>query len=231
MKWSYGVTTVDRRCKDLLPRTLASLARAGFDRPHLFVDGPKDPAAYKDFGLDCTFRQPKVRTAGHWALSIAELYVREPAAERYALFQDDLVTCRNLRAYLERRSYPPKGYCNLYTFPCNQQLCPKGVIGWHQSNQQGKGAVALVFSREALVTLLLQPHFVRRPQTVRSWFSIDGGVVWALGKAGWREYVHNPSLVQHTGTLSTMRGKHHPLAPSFPGEEFDALELLNREKA
>lgn len=33
-------------------------------------------------------------------------------------------------------------------------------------------------------------------------------------------------MVQHTGKHSTMDNAPHPLATSFPGEDFDALELL-----
>jgi hypothetical protein len=37
--WAYGITTVPSRLTTLLPRTITSLAAAGFDKPHLFVDG------------------------------------------------------------------------------------------------------------------------------------------------------------------------------------------------
>lgn len=57
--------------------------------------------------------------------------------------------------------------------------------------------------------------------------SIDGGIVTALAEAGWKEWVHNPSLVQHTGLVSSMRSKPHPRATSFRGEGFDAMELVS----
>jgi len=53
--------------------------------------------------------------------------------------------------------------------------------------------------------------------------------VTALKKVGWKEYVHNPSLIQHTGKISIIGNGNHPLAPSFKGEEFDALDLLEKE--
>lgn len=229
------MTTVLSRLDDLLPRTLASLAAAGFDQPRLFVDGERDVSVYIDrFGLEVTNRYPLLRTFGNWWLALAELYVRTPLADRYAVFQDDFVTYRNLRLYLEACPYPVRGYWNLYTFPVNQALCPAGHTGWYPSNQLGKGAVALVFDRETVLTLLASRYMAERPQDLhRGHRSVDGGIVTALTQVGWREYVHSPSLVQHTGLHSSMgndrcKGKHtpFPLAPSWRGEGFDALDLL-----
>lgn len=228
MNWAYGITTVPSRLNDVFPRTLKSLALAGFDKPHLFIDGCKTPELYQDSGTEITCRWPNVRTAGHWVLSIAELYIRNPQADRYALFQDDFVTYKNLRGYLDTCTYPLSGYWNLYTFPSNQQLCPRGYEGWYESNQLGRGAVALIFSREVLLSLLSQRQFINRPQCPhRGHKAIDGGIVDSLKKIGIREYVHSPSLVQHTGLESSMGNKRHLLAISFKGEEFDALSLCS----
>jgi hypothetical protein len=96
--WAYGVTTVPSRRNDLLPETLCSLCEAGFDAPRLFVDGDNDPKGWeREFGLETTCRYPTIRTHGNWILALSELFIREPHAERYALFQDDLITYRNLR--------------------------------------------------------------------------------------------------------------------------------------
>lgn len=241
MRWAYGVTTVPSRRQDLLPRTLASLCSAGFDSPRLFVDGLENCLAdrwQQDLQLTVTARFPFIRVFGNWVLGLAELYIRDPGADRYAMFQDDFVTYPNMRQYLERCAYPDgeegrdKGYWNLYTFPSNQNLAPvdgKGMQreGWYPSNQFGRGAVALVFNRPAVITLLTHLHMVERPQDcTRGWRAVDGGIVTAMGKAGWKEYVHNPSLVQHTGLVSSMGNKPHKLAVSFRGEDYDALRLL-----
>ena len=227
MEWAYGVTTVPSRRDELLPRTLASLKKAGFDRPHLFVDGCSDSRSWSDeFGLDVTARGKQVRTFGNWALSMGELYVLNPKAERYALFQDDFVTYVGLRAYLERCKYEPRTYWNLYTFPSNQSLCPKNHVGWYKSNQFGRGAVALVMDKETVMTLLSHMHMIQRPQDPkRGHRAVDGGIVTALTQAGWTEMVHNPSLVQHTGRYSSMGNKPHLEALSFRGESFNATEL------
>jgi len=232
MIWSYGVTTVPSRWNDLLPTTLQSLKSAGFDRPRLFVDGlVQNPDVY---GLPVTQRGDRIRTYGNWVLGLAELYIREPSADRYAMFQDDLLTYRNLRQYLEAVEMRERCYWNLLTFPVNHALC-EGKKGFFLSNQRGKGAVGLVFSREAVKTLLSHQHMIDRVEDrtqhsrtkwERGWESVDGGVVSALSKAGYVEMCHNPSLVTHIGHKSSMEHPQYPPPPAWRGEEFDALQLL-----
>jgi hypothetical protein len=167
-----------------------------------------------------------------------ELYVREPTANRYAIFQDDMVCCRNLRGYLEACPYPEHGYLNLLTFLTNEPVIAGKPVGWYLAGglecsdpnsqwQTGRGAVALVFDREAVITLLSSRHFVERPMDpFRGHRSIDGGIVTAMNKAGCREYIHSPSLVQHVGHVSSMGNLPYPQAQTFRGENFDALDLL-----
>lgn len=238
LQWAYGVTTTPKRRDDLLPRTLASLRTAGFAEPHLFVDGSHDAAEWvRRFGNRITMRHPNLRTYGTWVLALAELFIRNPQADRLLLCQDDFVTYRNLRQYLERIPYQPKRYYNLYTFPMNVDHVAKangGILptnGWHESNQRGKGAVALMFDRETVMTLLMSQHMVSRPlHAGRGWRNVDGGVADALKKAGWKEMVHLPSLVQHTGFVSSMGNRQQPLANTFRGEDFDALDLLHADQ-
>lgn len=235
MKWAYGMTTVPSRRYDLFPRTLRSLTTAGFPQPRLFVDGVQDARLYEELGLEVTAHNPTIRTFGNWCLALAELWLRHPESDRFALFQDDFVTYPNLRSYLEQTEYPAKSYLNLYTFPVNQHICPveNGVAkkGFYPSNQRGKGAVALIFDRDAVRTLLAHSHMIDRPlDPKRGWKAIDGGIVTAMRKAGYTEYVHNPSLVQHTGDHSSMGNRRHVLAESFRGEAYDCLNLLRTDE-
>ena len=226
--WAYGVTTVpDRLASGLLERTLKSLSKSGFPKPRLFIDGLPTSVTESVSGLEVTCRNPSIRTYGNFHLGLSELFIRNAHADLYAMFQDDFVTYKNLRKYLEGCRYPKKGYLNLYTFPQNQ----KNTEGWYLSNQLGKGAVALVFNNEAVQALLNSNYWIGRPASNpgnkdRLWKFIDGGIVEALKKAGFKEYVHNPSLVQHTGDRSSVGNARQEKAPSFRGEEFDALKLL-----
>lgn len=227
MIWAYGVTTVPSRKETLLPRTLASLATAGFDRPRLFVDGCDELQNWRrQFGLEVTCRYPKTNVAVNWILALSELVQREPNADRFAIFQDDFVTYRNLRAYLEQCQYPDKGYLNLITQYENEDIARKHK-GWFVASQFGRGAVALVFSREAAAVLLSERGFVERSQDVkRGCVQIDGGILYAMQKQGWKEYCHSPTLVQHTGRDASTLG--HRIGPvkSFRGEDYDALDFL-----
>lgn len=240
MIWSYGVTTVPSRIDTTLPTTLRSLKAGGFDKPHLFIDGG-NYAAFRDrFGLPHTFRGSEVRVHGNWVLSLYELFIRRPDADRYAVFQDDFITYPNLRKFLESSKYPEKGYLNLYTFrAANENLVRGKPIGWYESSilnggqdpnrmQTGRGAVALVFDQPAVLTLLSSRHFLERPlDCVSGHRRVDGGIVTAMNKAGWREYIHNPSLVQHTGETSTIGNDGQKKAATWMGEGFDAMRLLD----
>jgi len=241
MTWCYGVTTVRERLIDgTLQKTLASLDAAGFTGPKLFVDGDCSDFAHLPHGLTC--RGEPVKPYGNWLLAILELYIRNPHADRYAMFQDDIIVCRGLKEYLERAPYPDKGYLNLFTSPDNRieliartrNDTQRSHQGFYPSNQKGRGALALVFSREALVTLLTQWKTYARIQNrdtegemlPRGERQVDGGIVDAMKAAGYAEFVHNPSLVQHVGEQSTIGHNWQPKSTNFPGEDWDCRTLL-----
>lgn len=228
LSWSYGITTVPERLHDLFPRTLNSLSKAGFGNPHVFVDKCVDDSPYLDLGLDCTFHWGNIKTYGNWITSLWELYILNPHADRYAIFQDDFVTYKGLRDYLDNSPYPGKGYLNLYTYPGNHKKVGHKSVGWHKSDQLGKGAIALVFNNEAVTDLLSHPYLPRRIQNrERGHKFVDGAIVECFNKKmNQSEFVHNPTLVQHTGLKSSMGNNAHTESPSWAGESFDARELI-----
>ena len=233
MNWAVGVTTVLKRRDKTLAETLNSLCDAGFEDVRLFVDGCDNPREYAAFERSVTCRpSPPLRIVGNFMLGLAELYVREPLADRYAMFQDDVTCVLNLRHFLEQSPYPQKGYQNLYLYKANYQHIG-GKPGWHPSNQRGLGALGLVFNRDAMLALLGAGHMIRKPleaKNQRSWKALDGGIVSGLKNAGIREFVHNPGLVQHIGEHASTLGNHgaeyQDPTPYFAGTDFDALELL-----
>lgn len=250
--WSVGVQTCARsetlkypgRLTTTLPRTLESLCNAGFSEPRLFIDGEDDPKKWeREFCLPITARYPNLRAYGNWILALIELYIREPRADRYVIFQDDILASKNLRQYLEKSPYPTKGYCALYTFPEVQAKAPKtihgGTIdGWYTytSHRTGLGGLGLYFSHEALIAMLTNStslaHLADRPHDAkRGHTALDGAVHDAMKKAGYGEHVHSPSLLQHqddgTGRVPSSIGRHvYPPAESWRGESFDCLTLL-----
>jgi hypothetical protein len=86
------------------------------------------------------------------------------------------------------------------------------------------------------MTLVGIPHLAQRvqntgkakePNSRRGWEFADGAIVEAMNAAGWREYIHCPSLLLHLGTRqSSMGSRNAAPAATFRGEDFDALELL-----
>lgn len=229
-RWAYGVTTVPERRKSYLPETLASLRLNGFDAPTLFVDGCTHLEALgyeQEYGLPVVTRYPRIRTYGNWILALGELFVRNPSAERFAIFQDDVAVVRNLRGYLDTVKLEDRTYWNLYCVPSNQKSAPKDHRGFFRTAQRGWGALALVFSRQGVIDLLTEKHTVERPMDAkRGHRSIDGGIVTAMNKAGYSELCHAPSLVTHIGHTSSMGNRWLNPPENWPGEDWDALELV-----
>lgn len=209
MRWAYGIITVRERATTLLPDTIESLAAAGFDQPALFVDGPEGSQ------LD------------NWRRALRSLVTDDPNASRYAVFEDDLIACLNLRCYLEAFDFPERGYWNLLT---HEGVLMTDAAGWQKSTQRGKGAVGLVFDRAAVDVLLNCKDFWRfDSQGGRK--GADGLIVRTMRAHRFSEYIHNPGLIQHTGTLSAIRERvpRHPTygrMKSFVGADFNAMELL-----
>lgn len=241
MQWMVGITTVPSRKDTLLPRTLASLRAGGFEDVRLFVDGDRDDGRRDHLA---TFRWPAVGAFGNFVLGLWEIFLRSPKADRFAMFQDDLVCVRNLRQHLEATTTQSKTYWNCYTFSVNERVIAGQRHGaWHEAAliggannrnlQTGKGALGLVFTREGVQALLSSPHLAARPVNFhgdrREKTNLDGAVVNAMNHAGFREMVHCPSLLRHTGvesTLATNLDPHtYPPDATFPGEGFDALEF------
>ncbi len=250
VKWTYGITTVPSR-KELFHKTLASLRLAGFSDPHVFMDGPADTPLFdcdihsKNYGLlyagRVSERREVIHPYGNWLLALLEMFIREPHADRYAIFQDDIIMSKNVRPYLDTIPYEPKTYWNLMTFPVNAELQGTNP-GWYSSNQWGRSACGLVFDHETTILLLSSRYMIERPMTAKQCFgkrNIDGAVITVLKELGYRELCHNPSFIQHVGHQTSMGSILEPnefakresmvwQAPNFRGEDFDCLSLLKR---
>lgn len=226
MQWAYGITTIPSRRYKYLERTIQSLKEAGFDNPTLFVDAcPSD--IYKELDLPTVFRSHQIRAYGNWLLTLMELWIRFPEASRYAIFQDDIVAYKNLKTYLDTCELTDGYYWNLYTFPQNEDLRKPGVDGWYPSNQRGRGALGLVFTNNTVFRLLTSENMQAKPRATKNPHrSIDGVIVTAMNRVNILEYVHYPTLLQHTGTTSSIGNPQHDRPFSFKGEEFDATQFI-----
>lgn len=230
MKWSYGITTVPTRIvKGTFRLSIDSLRAAGFDKPRIFVDGDTNQGWLNgQYRLEYTIHEPPFKAYANWLLAILELYLREPRADRYVVFQDDIMVVKNLRQFLDASEYPKKGYWNLITYPCNIDRSPsKDYRGWYKSDQMGRGGQGLVFTREALAVLFSHKLILDHPHEHNGPRSIDGAVSRIFRDRGWVEYVHAPGLLGHREGPSIIGVRTQPEIP-FIGEDFDALSLIHR---
>jgi hypothetical protein len=137
--------------------------------------------------------------------------------------------CRPLRHVYLERPIPANHYLNLYTFPENEDHKPHpDYVGWYKSNQLGRGAVGLVFDRTTIWRLLGS----KLPLSHRMYHQaghkcVDGAIINAMREAGCTELVHSPSLLQHTGGISSSGNPEHPQGAGFRGETFDAMQFVN----
>ena len=224
-RWSYGVT-VSPRAALTLERTLRSLQRAGFVAPRLFVDGGADCPD----GFAVTARCEQIGAWSNWYLAAHELYQRDPHATAFAMFQDDIMLGRNLRAFLEHVPWPEAGYLNLYTASENGR-----GAGWFHPPLNSRGALGLVFNNATMRTMLTSSLLLAHRITDLGFKKIDVAVTTALADAGISEFVHDPSLIEHQGpdvadvpaNNSTLGHDYDAVSASFPGEYFDCLSLLD----
>lgn len=220
--WSYGITTHHSRHSTLFKQTIESLSRAGFPNPQIFLDGMQEGWTAPSDQLDgVTIRQPATGQYANWLLGLIQLFYAQPRAHYYAMFEDDLLACSNLREYIER-TYPTDAnrYLNLITHDQNLVLTG-GVDGWHASNQLGKGGVGLVFNRKVFRELMSSDLILRG---VRGIACGDGMTIQTLKPKGIIEYIHHPTLLQHTGEVSVLGHKYGKMK-GWRGEDYDPLTL------
>lgn len=237
--WMYGVTTTHERVSTTLPKTLHSLGEAGFTNPRLFVDDCPYEADFEQFDLEVSYRCPRIRMFPNWMMGLSELYYRVPNADRYAIFQDDVVFIKNLRYYLDTIYFPENGYWNLYTYVNEKrflQASPPSddYVGFYESNQKGRGALALVFNRDMVIKILQSKHMANKVlHATKGYVRVDGAVIDAVTvDIGGKEYVHSPTLVSHTGASFSVKKQapiRYPAELKFPGIDFDALSFLNEK--
>ena len=204
-KWAVGITTAPRQ-EPTLQRCVESLRFAGWDSPRLFVDGNVDlPSDLKN--LEITHRSPQIGAWPNFFLSLCELYLREPTADAYMMVQDDSLFYRHAesRRSVEEILWPAKrsGIVSLY---CSRAHTDS-KSGWHPlKGDLLWGALALIFSREALL------EFTSHPQVVRHRIEdLKGGLAridsllgqWAC-HCGFPIHIPTPGLVQHIGQTSSI---------------------------
>lgn len=232
--WSYGLITTPGRVETLLPKTLASLAAAGFEDPLIGVDrcSPEDAMRYA--GRRFTIHSCHGDNFANWWLTAHEVYLQNPFATHYAMFEDDLVISRGAREYLEATCRSNREYYSLFSWPINESRARPEFRGWNQSDQRGRGAVGLVFLRQVFLTLLAMPGMLHHATDqavmphggIRGREQVDMAIAMSMSRAGVIEMYHSPSIVQHVGDSSESGHGSFEKSKTFAGEEFDLRSLL-----
>ncbi|HUT94803.1 MAG TPA: hypothetical protein VMY37_35425 [Thermoguttaceae bacterium] len=203
--WAVGVTTAPRG-QPTLEACLESLVRAGWDRPHLFVDSAvRVPDRFSH--LPGTFRDEKIGAWPNYYLALMELLMREPYADAYMIVQDDAVLFdrESVREYLKEVLWPGRSSV-LVSLYCSQ-LDSLPDPGWH-SREGGwiSGAHAFVFPPQLAKAFVMdRPVFDHRwtPGPSRASCLDDLIGEWATGR-GVDVWFPTPSLAQHVGDASTL---------------------------
>lgn len=211
---------------------MQSVCDAGWDGALICIDGD---APIPMSGP----RWPQYRHGGprgswpNWIAALTESVRRNPDADAYVILEDDGVMCRNVRGYLEWTLWPEAAeavaLCSFYRPQCYTDLMPL-ARGWHREYRGSclVGTVAWAIPPESARAI------IRDLGDLGGLSGIDAKVGgWALttGRATW---YHAPSLVQHIANDNSALGIHEPhvnmrTASDFPGVDFDARSLIQRE--
>ena len=161
------------------------MARAGWERPRLFVDAAVDiPDAFAT--LPCTFRDEKVGAFPNYYLALTELLLRHPRADAYLVAQDDAIfeDRESLPAYLDRVLWPGRTPCLVSLYSADPDTAPRP--GWHPADGRAKsGPVAMAFPRNLAKAFVNDPvvfehRWDRDEQTATSLGDVI--VRWAHGR-------------------------------------------------
>ena len=220
MEWAYGITCAPREIDTLTP-TVESLQMAGFHDPYLFAEPdtpiPDDLCGSRLFCSDVVL--------GPWPnliRSIRGLLDLKPNAEAIAVFQDDIKLAEGAEDARDRNLWPAPietlGVVSLYLAWAIRMTFARSHKGWFELDpkvvpSKAYGALAYVFPRKAAQRLAANP-----PNILQSRPSDSLTARWCKG-AGLGYWHYSPSLVEHTGSKSTVN-RHHSMGATRTAKEW-----------
>jgi glycosyltransferase involved in cell wall biosynthesis len=199
-RWAIAMLTAPRG-KPTIEATLASLRRAGFGEIRLFAE-PGSLLPVGDRELHITVRPGRFGNLLNFYAALATLCEKEPRADAYAVFQDDIEVATGLREWCEGQLWPQdSGLVSLFT----PRLHADHYVGWRILSpgvQRVCGAQAIVWRRDLLEQFLSDAQVVRE-LGLRRWG--DDAVLGAwMARTGLGMAYHTPSPVQHIGEVSAL---------------------------
>lgn len=243
-RWACGMTTAPRPVPTL-SRSIASLRSAGFGPFHLFAE-PGTPLA--NLPADTTIHRRPQRL-GVWqnlVQSLRDLLALHPEADTIALFQDDVISLRDVREWLEHDLWPsPRTGCVSIYSPDWHGYETAGVEAIRRiRGTQIMGACGLIFPRYAVERILAHPlstswrgcydknQFVENPVHRKASDTFVGHVLHELGL---EKFAYSPSLLQHFADTSAighphpsqrLDGKYYRKSVLFAGEDRSAFDVF-----
>jgi hypothetical protein len=203
--WAIGVTT-SPRIHPTLDECLDSIIQAGWARPQLFIDGPVR-IADRHASLPTTYRTERVGAWPNYYLALAELMLRQPRADAFAVVQDDAVFYHHesLTRYLERVLWPSREPCLVSLYSCADDQARHN--GWHPNHGLAvSGPVTLLFPAVIAKAFLTDFAVLERrwhPDEKVATTLGDLITTWA-NRQGIATWFPTPSLVRHIGDTSTL---------------------------
>ena len=218
-----AVTSCMDRFPNLLPITIESLARARLD-DFLLVSVDGLPLDHHSFATvvtspsttDFVARPKPLGLVGNWLMTALELFVRHPLAERYCIFQDDVVVDPDLKAAIAATQLDKK-YINLSWASDNEKSAASVPIG--------NGACGLVFDRAGLLACLGDLNVLAKPcaSGKNKSTGLDFSIALAMRNQGYTEQVFPEPMLAHTGEQSTIANKRWQL-------DHDLIDLFTKEQ-
>jgi glycosyltransferase involved in cell wall biosynthesis len=209
LRWAIGLLTAPRPIPTI-ERALASLAGAGFWPVHIFAEpGSWIPEHWAR--LPRTVHGRSLGNLGNFYTSLASLLMLDPAADCFAIFQDDIEVAQGLRAWCDSQLWPEgAGLVSLYT--CGVDHAQE--TGWHILHRgmcHTFGAQAFVFRGDVLKDFLTDGRLLEMREA--GFRAGDDAAVgeWASRRGIGIAY-HTPSLVNHVGATSSIAADGHGTA-------------------
>lgn len=237
-QWAVGVTTAPRPVATV-SRTVESLKQSGF-HPIVFAE-PRS-----DVNLDCLVieRQHRLGCWRNYVQTIKDLLQLRPQAEAIAIFQDDIVVCRDLRDFLEHDLWPSAqtGVVSLYSA---EEYEAGESVGIDRRGKMILGLCAAIYPRHIAEKLVsdeyskdwrgchAQQGYVDDPVKKKA---ADTWVAESLKKMNKKVYHYRPSLAQHVAETSAIghggnaqirqrSGKLYRKSKYFVGEDVSVFDV------
>lgn len=236
-EWAVGVTTSPRR-EPTIHRTVDSLKESGFF-PTVFAE----PGSFVDVDAPVVQRTFRHGCWKNYVETLRDLLSLKPDAQAIAVFQDDIVICKNVKDFLEHDLWPGlrTGAVSLYSA---EEYESQGVVGIDKRGFMVLGLCAVVYPRDVAHRLVHEfGHDWRGCHCKTSYVddvtkkkAADTWVSSSLKAMGRDVFHYRPSLVQHISDVSSVgHGGRHQVRPDtnvkyrmsehFPGEKADVFDV------